>query len=168
MQTTNLPIPAQRAFDTIRAAVESMVDDPSSLLFTWDIIGPEIYFKVRTAQADLGKIIGRNGRTVRALRVVLSAMTTQHKLAIRLDVDGLSAGTPDEGHCKARGWHRSLFECSLQIAVSLFLLSIFVAASWVNAAGIIASGSVAIIFLLRAYRRRSASQSVELSSRKAG
>ena len=48
--------------------------------------GQTTLFEVRVAQADMGKIIGRQGRTVRALRSILHAASMKGKRRYVLEV----------------------------------------------------------------------------------
>lgn len=54
--------------------IRSLVDDPSMVQITETEAGGEITLKVRVAQPDVGKIIGRQGRTVKAIRAVLGIL----------------------------------------------------------------------------------------------
>ena len=45
-----------------------------------------LLIEVQVAQADMSRIIGRQGRTVRALRTVLQAASTKHNARYVLDI----------------------------------------------------------------------------------
>jgi predicted RNA-binding protein YlqC (UPF0109 family) len=49
-------------------------------------------FKVTVALPDVGKVIGKNGRTARALRVLLSAMGIAAKKQYTLNINMASSG----------------------------------------------------------------------------
>ena len=52
---------------------------------------------LRVAQSDLGKVIGKQGRTARSMRTILGAasMKAQHRFALDIQqVDSLTPGTP--------------------------------------------------------------------------
>ena len=51
----------------------SLVDDPGEVRVREVPIGKETRIEVRVAGGDLGRIIGRQGRTARALRALLAA-----------------------------------------------------------------------------------------------
>lgn len=72
--------------DTIEMVVRALVDDPSAV----DVRAIEregtTRIEVRVAQPDMGKVIGKQGRTVRALRsLVYAAGVKQHRRYV-LDV----------------------------------------------------------------------------------
>ena len=53
------------------AIVRSLVDEPEQVTLLHVAEGNEVAFQVRTTPADAGKVIGKNGRTARAIRVIL-------------------------------------------------------------------------------------------------
>jgi predicted RNA-binding protein YlqC (UPF0109 family) len=57
----------------LRGIVSSLVDDPSAVSVQATRVGDEISLQVRVASGDVGKLIGKQGRTARSLRTILSA-----------------------------------------------------------------------------------------------
>jgi predicted RNA-binding protein YlqC (UPF0109 family) len=45
-----------------------------------------VSFQVRSAADDLGKLIGKNGRTARAIRTILGASAAKHRRRYSLDL----------------------------------------------------------------------------------
>lgn len=72
--------------ETIELAVKALVDDPSAV----DIRAVErngtTRIEVRVAQPDMGKVIGKQGRTVRALRSLVYAAGVKQSRRYVLDV----------------------------------------------------------------------------------
>ena len=61
------------ARDSLVRLVQLMVDEPDKVAVE-EISGREsILFELEVAEEDLGKVIGRQGRTVRAIRSLLAA-----------------------------------------------------------------------------------------------
>ena len=72
--------------DTIELVVKALVDDPESVEVREVDRNGTTRLEVRVAQPDMGKIIGKQGRTVRALRsLVYAAGLKQHRRFV-LDV----------------------------------------------------------------------------------
>jgi uncharacterized protein len=72
--------------ETIEMVVRALVDDGDSVDVREIERDGTIRLEIRVAQADMGKIIGRQGRTVRALRsLVYAAGEKQHRRFV-LDV----------------------------------------------------------------------------------
>lgn len=65
--------------DTIEMIVRALVDDPDGVdLREVERNGTSI-IEIRVAQSDMGKIIGRQGRTIRALRTLANAAGIKQK-----------------------------------------------------------------------------------------
>lgn len=72
--------------DTIEMIVKALVDDADAVDVREIERDGTTRIEVRVAQADMGKVIGKQGRTVRALRsVVYAAGLKQHRRFV-LDV----------------------------------------------------------------------------------
>lgn len=65
----------------------ALVDEPEkvSVAFFEEDDGTEIY-ELSVAEDDVGKVIGRGGRTVNALRCVLRACAAKNETRVLLDV----------------------------------------------------------------------------------
>ena len=58
--------------------VKELVDNPDEVNITEELEGDKtIIFKLQVAENDLGKVIGKKGRTANALRVVMRAASAK-------------------------------------------------------------------------------------------
>jgi len=72
--------------ETIEMVVKALVDDPDAVDVREIDRNGTTRLEVRVAQPDMGKVIGKQGRTVRALRsLVYAAGIKQHRRFV-LDV----------------------------------------------------------------------------------
>ena len=55
----------------------SMVNQPEAVEVTEAVDGRNVTLRLKVAKEDIGKIIGRQGRTIRAMRVVLGAASAK-------------------------------------------------------------------------------------------
>ena len=63
--------------------VKHLVENPDKISIETEEKDDKIVFTIRVYESDLGKVIGRKGRTVYALRTLLSALAAkEHKRAI--------------------------------------------------------------------------------------
>ena len=63
-----------------------LVDNPDDVAVT-EIVGEQSsVIELRVAREDLGKVIGKQGRTARAMRTILSAASTKLKKRAVLDI----------------------------------------------------------------------------------
>jgi len=65
--------------DLIAYIAKALVDKPEEVVVT-EIGGQQIYLiELKVAEKDIGKIIGKRGRTARAIRTILSAASAKTK-----------------------------------------------------------------------------------------
>ena len=63
--------------DLIAYIAKALVDNPDAVVVT-EIEGEQTsVIELRVAKEDLGKVIGKQGRTARAMRTILSAASTK-------------------------------------------------------------------------------------------
>lgn len=71
--------------DLIEFVAKALVDNPDQVEVS-EIAGEQtIVLELRVAKEDLGKVIGKQGRTVKAMRAILSAASS--KLRKRADLE---------------------------------------------------------------------------------
>jgi uncharacterized protein len=59
--------------------VKSVVDEPDQIEIEEDVEGSTRTFHVRVAEGDVGKVIGKSGRVVSAIRSVVSAVAAKER-----------------------------------------------------------------------------------------
>jgi predicted RNA-binding protein YlqC (UPF0109 family) len=65
---------------------KSLVDDAESVSTTAHQRGDQTIIELEVAPADLGKVIGRQGRTARAIRTLLAAAGQKSRRRYTLDI----------------------------------------------------------------------------------
>lgn len=60
--------------ELLTTLVRLLVDRPESVLVEETHISGTIRYRIRVAGADVGRVIGRQGRVIRALRVVMRSV----------------------------------------------------------------------------------------------
>jgi hypothetical protein len=72
-----------RMKELIKQIAQSLVDNPDKVEVT-EVIGEQTsVIELRVAKEDLGKVIGKNGRTAQSIRTILSAASAKvHKRAV--------------------------------------------------------------------------------------
>ncbi len=71
----------------IEYIAKQLVDSPDKVTITEEENEGRILLKVRVADPDVGKIIGRKGRSAQAMRVLLSAIAAKNGKRAILEVD---------------------------------------------------------------------------------
>ena len=69
--------------DLIKYISQALVDNPDKVEVT-EVVGEQTsVIELRVAKEDLGKVIGKQGRTAKAIRTILSATSAKtHKRAV--------------------------------------------------------------------------------------
>ncbi|MFA6457003.1 MAG: KH domain-containing protein [Bacteroidota bacterium] len=66
---------------------KQLVDNPDSVQISEEEKDNKVIFKIKVAQADIGKIIGKQGRTAQSIRVLLSAVAAKSGKRAILEVE---------------------------------------------------------------------------------
>ena len=72
--------------DLVEFVAKSLVDDADSVVATSYDRGDQTIIELEVAPNDLGKVIGRQGRTARALRTLLAAAGQKSRRRTQLDI----------------------------------------------------------------------------------
>ena len=83
--TDNNQVPAPVASAVLEHVVRSIVDDPEAVKVEGFADGEKIVLEVRVGEGDLGRVIGRRGRTAMSIRTVVRAAAERD--GVDVDVD---------------------------------------------------------------------------------
>jgi predicted RNA-binding protein YlqC (UPF0109 family) len=70
----------------IEYIVRQLVDEPDAVTITEEIQEDKIVYKLKVAAGDVGKIIGKKGRTAFALRTIVAAVGKKAGTKVLLEV----------------------------------------------------------------------------------
>lgn len=85
MSETAKLVPAPVATAVLTHVVRSIVDDPEAVKVEGFADGEKIVLEVRVGEGDLGRVIGRRGRTAMSIRTVVRAAAERD--GVDVDVD---------------------------------------------------------------------------------
>jgi predicted RNA-binding protein YlqC (UPF0109 family) len=94
-EATQLPAgenPVTNMTDLVTEIARALVDDPDNVSVEAVADGDATVIRLRVAQSDVGKVIGKQGRTARSMRTILSAASM--KLKHRFSLDIVEQGEP--------------------------------------------------------------------------
>ncbi len=72
--------------ETVEMIIKALVSEPDSVDVRELETARATVIEVRVAAADMGKVIGRQGKTVRALRSLLHAASIKHERRFVLEI----------------------------------------------------------------------------------
>jgi uncharacterized protein len=82
----HLPMEADMK-EFIEFIARQLVDSPEKVMLTEEEKEGKIVLRIHVADSDVGKIIGRKGRSAQAMRVLLSAIAAKNGKRAILEVD---------------------------------------------------------------------------------
>ena len=72
--------------DLLTYIVQSLVDKPEEVSINEREQSGETVYEVRVADGDMGKVIGRQGRVVKEIRVLLKAVAQRRGMKVSVEV----------------------------------------------------------------------------------
>ncbi len=78
--------PAKNMTDLMTEIARALVDSPENVSVEALQDGEGTVLRLRVAQSDVGKVIGKQGRTARSLRTILSAASMKQRHRFSLDI----------------------------------------------------------------------------------
>ncbi|NLI31884.1 MAG: KH domain-containing protein [Deltaproteobacteria bacterium] len=74
--------------ELVEYLVKSLVDQPDEVFLVEHEDEDAVMLELKISPDDLGKVIGKNGNTINAIRTVLQAAASSHRKRVRLEVLG--------------------------------------------------------------------------------
>ena len=72
--------------ELIETIAKALVDDPSSVVVK-EVSGERVtLYELRVGDGDVGKVIGKRGRTANAIRTILNAVSTKQGKRAELEI----------------------------------------------------------------------------------
>lgn len=72
--------------EAVERIVKSLVGEPDAVEVAENVDGKTVRIEVRVADTDMGRVIGREGRTVKAIRSILFVAGQKHNRRFQLDL----------------------------------------------------------------------------------
>lgn len=72
--------------ELVEFLARELVDDPDSVSVTESTDQRGVLLTVRVAPDDMGKVIGRGGRTAKAIRSVVRVAATRQGVSVHVDI----------------------------------------------------------------------------------
>ena len=72
--------------ELVEVIAKALVDEPDQVVVTEKVEGRTTVIEVHVAEGDMGKVIGKQGRTARALRALLGAASSKAHRRVMLEI----------------------------------------------------------------------------------
>ena len=73
--------------DFIEYIAKELVDDPASVKVEEIKDGNKVTLRLHVAKTDLGKVIGKQGKTAKSMRTLLTAVAAKHNMSGQLEIN---------------------------------------------------------------------------------
>ena len=73
--------------ELVEVIAKSLVDNPDEVLVTQTETDKAIVVELRVAQSDMGKVIGKQGRIAKAIRVIMRSGAAKNNQKIAVEID---------------------------------------------------------------------------------
>ena len=72
--------------DLVEVIAKALVDNPDEVVVTEKVDGKNVKVELHVAPADMGKVIGKQGRIAKAMRTVVKAASLGDKTKVDVDI----------------------------------------------------------------------------------
>ncbi|MBO4702372.1 MAG: KH domain-containing protein [Lachnospiraceae bacterium] len=73
--------------ELVETIAKALVDHPEEVTVTENIDGKNVEINLHVASSDMGKVIGKQGRIAKAIRVVVKAASVKDDLQVDVNID---------------------------------------------------------------------------------
>lgn len=72
--------------ELVEVIAKSLVDDPEQVVVNEKVDGSHILIELHVASADMGKVIGKQGRIAKAIRTVAKAVAAYNHKKVTVEI----------------------------------------------------------------------------------
>lgn len=72
--------------ELVELIAKALVDEPEAVSVTQVDGEKTVFLELKVAPADMGKVIGKQGRVAKAIRTVVKAMATKQGKRVKLEI----------------------------------------------------------------------------------
>lgn len=72
--------------ELVEVIAKALVDNPDEVTVTEKNDGKNVVLELHVAQADMGKVIGKQGRIAKAIRSVVKAASTKDNIKVDVEI----------------------------------------------------------------------------------
>lgn len=87
----------------LEASIRALVDDQQAIQIREERNGARLRYTIQVAEADRGRVIGKNGRIVNALRTVAQAAGAKNRVRVQIIVLTNGGSKQSAGEASATG-----------------------------------------------------------------
>ena len=73
--------------ELVQTIAMALVDHPEEVVVTENVDGKNVEVTLHVAQSDMGKVIGKQGRIAKAIRLVVKAASVKDDLQVDVNIE---------------------------------------------------------------------------------
>ena len=73
--------------ELVETIAKALVDHPEEVTVTEKVDGKNVEINLHVASGDMGKVIGKQGRIAKAIRIVVKAASVKDDLQVDVNID---------------------------------------------------------------------------------
>ncbi|MCQ2543165.1 MAG: KH domain-containing protein [Lachnospiraceae bacterium] len=73
--------------ELVEVIAKALVDHPDEVVVTETVNGKNVEVNLHVAQSDMGKVIGKQGRIAKAIRLVIKAASVKDDLQVDVNIE---------------------------------------------------------------------------------
>lgn len=74
--------------ETLKILIESLVDDPSSVIINESNKDNTITYEVIVSEKDIGRVIGKEGKMAKSIRTIMKSIATKNHSKVTIEFVG--------------------------------------------------------------------------------
>lgn len=82
--------------DFLESVVKNIVEQPDQVVISEDSAEGRITLTIKVADEDMGRIIGKDGKVINSIRMIMRVMAIRQNVRIRIDLEDNKSQTPRE------------------------------------------------------------------------
>ena len=73
--------------ELVEVIAKALVDNPEEVVVTESMKGEDTLIELKVSPADMGKVIGKQGRIAKAIRTVVRAAANKAEMKVAVEID---------------------------------------------------------------------------------
>ena len=71
--------------DILEVMIKNLVIDQDAIVITEENSEKQVNYKVKVAQSDMGKVIGKQGRIAKSIRTIMKALSAKEQKKVNVE-----------------------------------------------------------------------------------
>lgn len=78
--------------------IKQIVEEPEAVIVTEEENSGRINLTIKVADGDMGRVIGKEGKVINAIRMIMRVMAIRQNVRVRVDIEDARQQSDDQGY----------------------------------------------------------------------